>query len=60
MITTPDQVDDLAARARDAGRMALDVEFLWERTYAPIPCLAQGRGALPLEYFSGETAQSRG
>jgi len=42
MITTPDQVDDLAARARDAGRMALDVEFLWERTYAPIPCLAQG------------------
>jgi ribonuclease D len=21
--------------------MALDVEFLWERTYAPIPCLAQ-------------------
>ena len=41
MITTPDQVDDLAARARDAGRMALDVEFLWERTYAPIPCLAQ-------------------
>ena len=24
-----------------AGRFALDFEFLWERTYKPIPCLAQ-------------------
>ena len=31
----------LAERARRAGRMALDFEFLWERTYAPVPCLAQ-------------------
>ncbi len=41
MLTTPDEVDDLAARARAARRLALDVEFLWERTYAPIPCLVQ-------------------
>jgi len=34
-------VDALAERARRAGRMALDFEFLWERTYAPVPCLAQ-------------------
>ncbi|MFP5452204.1 MAG: ribonuclease D [Thermoleophilia bacterium] len=34
-------VADLADRARQAGRMALDFEFLWERTYAPVPCLAQ-------------------
>lgn len=31
----------VAERAREAGRMALDFEFLWERTYAPMPCLAQ-------------------
>lgn len=41
MITTPDDVAALAGRVRETGRMALDVEFLWERTYAPIPCLAQ-------------------
>jgi ribonuclease D len=41
MITTTDEVAALAGRVRHAGRMALDVEFLWERTYAPIPCLAQ-------------------
>lgn len=41
MIETPDQVTGLVERVRDHGRMALDVEFLWERTYAPIPCLAQ-------------------
>jgi ribonuclease D len=34
-------VEALAERARRAGRMALDFEFLWERTYAPVPCLAQ-------------------
>ncbi|MEI7794205.1 MAG: HRDC domain-containing protein [Thermoleophilia bacterium] len=39
--TATDDVSALAVRARAAGRMALDVEFLWERTYAPIPCLAQ-------------------
>jgi len=26
---------------RAAGRFAIDFEFLWERTYAPQPCLAQ-------------------
>ena len=31
----------LAETARDAGRLALDFEFLWERTYRPLPCLAQ-------------------
>jgi ribonuclease D len=41
MLTSPEAVSSLAERVRAAGRMALDVEFLWERTYAPIPCLAQ-------------------
>jgi ribonuclease D len=41
MVTSPGDVAALADRIRGAGRMALDVEFLWERTYAPIPCLAQ-------------------
>lgn len=41
IIDTPEGVAELAGRIRDTGRMALDVEFLWERTYAPIPCLAQ-------------------
>jgi hypothetical protein len=31
----------LASRVRSAGRMALDTEFLWERTYAPQLCLVQ-------------------
>ena len=30
-------VDD----ARREGRAAVDLEFLWERTYAPVACLAQ-------------------
>jgi ribonuclease D len=29
----------LAADARAAGRTAIDLEFLWERTYRPQPCL---------------------
>jgi ribonuclease D len=41
MVTSPEGVAALADRIRGTGRMALDVEFLWERTYAPIPCLAQ-------------------
>lgn len=40
-ITAAADVQSLAESARAAGRLALDVEFLWERTYAPIPCLAQ-------------------
>ncbi len=35
------EVAEMADRAREVGRMALDFEFLWERTYAPVPCLAQ-------------------
>jgi ribonuclease D len=31
----------VVAAARAAGRVAVDFEFLWERTYAPQPCLAQ-------------------
>ncbi len=34
-------VDELVRRAHRAGRIAVDLEFLWERTYAPIACLAQ-------------------
>ena len=34
-------VDAVAAEARAEGRAAIDLEFLWERTYAPIACLAQ-------------------
>lgn len=41
ILATAGEVSALAGRVRDSGRMALDVEFLWERTYAPIPCLAQ-------------------
>lgn len=41
MLTTPESVAALADRIRGHGRMALDVEFMWERTYAPIPCLVQ-------------------
>ncbi len=32
---------DLVGEIRDAGRFALDFEFLWERTYRPVACLAQ-------------------
>lgn len=31
----------VVADVRAAGRFAIDFEFLWERTYAPQPCLAQ-------------------
>ena len=30
-----------ADRARSEGRLALDTEFVWERTYSPVPCLLQ-------------------
>ena len=41
LITDSAGVDDVVRRCRDAGRFALDFEFLWERTYKPIACLAQ-------------------
>lgn len=35
MIDTPAQLRDLVARARRHARVALDTEFVWERTYYP-------------------------
>ena len=35
MIDTPDALADLVARARDAEAVALDTEFVWERSYYP-------------------------
>ncbi|MBI3767042.1 MAG: HRDC domain-containing protein [Deltaproteobacteria bacterium] len=40
-LTTTAEVQAFADEARSEGRLALDTEFLWERTYAPIPCLVQ-------------------
>lgn len=40
-IDTTQELAELCARARDTGRIALDTEFLWERTYAPLICLVQ-------------------
>jgi ribonuclease D len=41
MITDGGGVESLAADVRAAGRCALDTEFVWERTYAPVLCLVQ-------------------
>ena len=40
-LTTTAEVQAFADEARSEGRLALDTEFVWERTYAPIPCLVQ-------------------
>src|SRR3989442_5095662 len=40
-ITDAAGVTSLLADARAAGRCALDTEFVWERTYAPVLCLVQ-------------------
>jgi ribonuclease D len=40
-ITDSDALAGLLAEARSAGRCALDTEFVWERTYAPVLCLVQ-------------------
>ena len=40
-ITSQSRLDELCDAARDAGRIAIDTEFLWEKTYAPLICLAQ-------------------
>jgi ribonuclease D len=34
-------VEAVVTAARAAGRAAIDLEVLWERTYAPVACLAQ-------------------
>jgi ribonuclease D len=37
----PADVQAFARDARNEGRLALDTEFVWERTYSPVPCLLQ-------------------
>jgi len=41
VIRDPGGVAAVVAAAHEHGRIALDFEFLWERTYAPMACLAQ-------------------
>ncbi len=41
LLTTRDELAALADAARRAGRLALDTEFVWERTYRPILGLVQ-------------------
>lgn len=41
MVESSAQLADLCEQARAAGRLGLDTEFLWERTYSPQICLAQ-------------------
>lgn len=40
-ITDAAGVASVVEEARRTGRAAIDLEFLWERTYAPVACLAQ-------------------
>jgi ribonuclease D len=35
LLTTPAELDALVGEIRTAGRLALDTEFVWERTYRP-------------------------
>src|SRR5215218_230704 len=37
----PAEIEGFARDARTEGRLALDTEFVWERTYSPVPCLLQ-------------------
>lgn len=41
VIRDPGGVAAVVAAAHEHGRISLDFEFLWERTYAPMACLAQ-------------------
>ncbi len=41
LITETGDVERLAERVREAGTFAIDTEFLWEKTYAPVLCLVQ-------------------
>src|SRR5262249_4484630 len=36
LVTTPAELKALAGEVRTAGRLALDPEFVWERTYRPM------------------------
>ena len=40
-LATTAEVSAFAEEARAEGRLALDTEFVWERTYAPVACLVQ-------------------
>ncbi|MGZ4482162.1 MAG: ribonuclease D, partial [Gaiellales bacterium] len=40
-ITDAASLGSLLADARTHGRCAIDTEFVWERTYAPVLCLVQ-------------------
>jgi ribonuclease D len=40
-LATPREVEQLVRAAHQEGRVAIDTEFHWERTYAPILCLLQ-------------------
>ncbi|MBC7462116.1 MAG: HRDC domain-containing protein [Thermoleophilia bacterium] len=41
MLDSSAALADLCEEARASGRLGLDTEFLWERTYSPQICLAQ-------------------
>ncbi len=41
LLSTSAEVSAFADEARAEGRLALDTEFVWERTYAPVACLVQ-------------------
>lgn len=41
MIRSTEELSQLSDHARTLGRIGLDTEFLWERTYSPQICLAQ-------------------
>ncbi|MCW2961692.1 MAG: ribonuclease [Thermoleophilia bacterium] len=41
MVKSTAQLAEVCEEARATGRLGLDTEFLWERTYAPQICLAQ-------------------
>ncbi|MDQ3940509.1 MAG: ribonuclease D [Actinomycetota bacterium] len=41
LVSAPEEIDDLVARARLSGRVGLDTEFMREKTYRPRLCLMQ-------------------
>ncbi len=41
LVTDAAGVDEIVALARANGRCAIDTEFFWERTYAPVLCFVQ-------------------
>jgi ribonuclease D len=52
LLTTPDELAGLVDDVRRAGRLALDTEFVWERTYRPILGVVQvatDRGAVAID-----------